>query len=832
MAVYMRKRNLVTAYATRLARREWKRFLLPFLSLSITAIVLSLTLLLTSASNTLLSEQAKALLGGDVVIESTSPIEAALILENFSSVPETISAQISFTATLESEAGTAAVSVRVVDEAFPIYGEAMTNTGPYMYPSGGEIILDEASAEQLAAGVGDTVFFGTTAFTVSAILTSEPTSLLGGFRFLPRVLLSTEGLQQADIAIALFRPEYEYAVAVDELTTEEKEQLRAFARDSSGQYQVRIAGENQGGLQAGLGLVRDFLIVAVLITAVLATVNVYASTVYLITVEQKSFAIMLSLGLTKRRLTGVLGLSLAYVVLLANVFGALVGKGLFWLTQTFVEREFRVVLPHPEYIMVQSFTAIFLFIIALSAFAPTLQHLLSLSPKQILAGDNSDRAGVSTKLLALITGITLVPLLFVSAWLLDNIVQGIGTVLGVGVVYLGIATLFSLLLAIVYKMRGVFSFWLRSIIAYKRADGLFGIISFTSLFVALTALSTLVLLQTSLERYLTNDLSRTVPSTYVIDVQPSQRDALLAAFPEVTLFSNTPARIIAIDALQVQEALLDDTSQVDRELGREFNVTSRDNLLESERIVAGQAWTGTPGEVSVDIDFAQRASINLGSTIVFSVQGFLIEGRVTSFRETDSRSGLPFFYFVLAPEDLEKFPVVYFGYSYQTDERQDSLSRFVANTTPNVTVLKTQALAPLLIQITSLLLLVILVVAIPPLLIAVLLIITLIISSYSTRRLESARLRSLGATKNQVLIQYLMETSLLTISAGSLAYVFGVVVAYGVAQFYFKLDTFVLFDFGLLLSLGAIVVLVLMLGTYLFKTDTMKLRELLSYSDH
>jgi len=827
----MRKHSLVIAYATRLVRREWKRFLLPFLSLSITAIVLSLTLLLTSASNALLNEQAKALLGGDVVIESTSPIKDELFLDNFSNPPKTISSQISFTATIESEAGTAAVSMRVVDEAFPIYGDAMTNIGQYTYPSSGEIILDEASAEQLVADVGDTIFFGTTAFTVSAILTSEPTSLLSGFRFLPRVLLSTEGLQQSNITLDLFRPEYEYAIAVDELSAEEKERLQAFATDSSGQYQVRIAGENQGGLQAGLGLVRDFLIIAVLITAILATVNVYASTVYLITVERKSFAIMLSLGLTKKRLTAVLGLSLTYVVLLANVFGAFVGKGLFWLTQVFVEREFSITLPHPEYFMVQSFTAIFLFIIALSAFTPTLQNLLSLSPKQILAGDTNDKARVNTKLLALITGITLFPLLFVSAWLLGNVVQGIGTIIGVGVIYLGIAALFSLLLAIIYRVRGMFPFWLRSIIAYKRADGLFGIISFTSLFVALTALSTLVLLQTSLERYLTNDLSRTVPSTYVIDVQPSQRDVLLAQFPEVALFSNTPARIIAIDNLQVQEELLDDSSQVDRELGREFNITSRNNLLESERIVAGQTWSGTPGEISVDIDFAKRANINLGSTLVFSVQGFLIEGTVTSFRETDSRSGLPFFYFVLAPSDLESFSVVYFGYSYQTDEQQDALSRFVANTMPNVTILKTQSLAPLIIQITSLLLLVILVVAIPPLLIAILLIITLIISSYGVRRLEGARLRSLGATKNQVLVQYLTETSLLTVSAGVLAYLFSVAIAYGVSQYYFELDSFVLFDLKLLLTLSAIILLVLLVGTYLFKTDTMKLRELLSYGD-
>ena len=68
------------------------------------------------------------------------------------------------------------------------------------------------------------------------------------------------------------------------------------------------------GLQFGLETVSDFLIVAVLITAILAAVNVYASTVYLVTVERKSLAVLLALGLTKRKLVYVLGTALGYAV--------------------------------------------------------------------------------------------------------------------------------------------------------------------------------------------------------------------------------------------------------------------------------------------------------------------------------------------------------------------------------------------------------------------------------------------------------------------------------------------------------------------------------------
>ena len=100
------------------------------------------------------------------------------------------------------------------------------------------------------------------------------------------------------------------------------------------------------------------------------------------------------------------------------------------------------------------------------------------------------------------------------------------------------------------------------------------------------------------------------------------------------------------------------------------------------------------------------------------------------------------------------------------------------------------------------------------------------------RRLESARLRALGATTNQVLAQYLVETSALTLSAAILAYVCAIGVTYGVVTYVFEFDTVVMFSPLLIVALSLVIIVVLILGTYLFKTDTMKLRELLSYDSH
>jgi len=258
----------------------------------------------------------------------------------------------------------------------------------------------------------------------------------------------------------------------------------------------------------------------------------------------------------------------------------------------------------------------------------------------------------------------------------------------------------------------------------------------------------------------------------------------------------------------------------------------RSELAAGETVTSGVWGNGRSGEISVDEDFAAQANISLGSKVAFSIQGFPVVGTVTSFRSTDSRSGLPFFYFVLAPVDAGQFPSVYFGFSYFDVAEQQALGRFLASNAPNVSVLETQAIGPLVIRIVSTLLLMVLIVTLPPLLIATLLIATLVVSSYGARRREGARLRALGATKSSVLWQYLVETISLTAVAALSAYLLSVLVTYLISTYFLRLDSFVWFDLQLVFGLSLIVFLVGLIGLYLFKTDTMPLRELLSYGDN
>lgn len=821
--------KLVLLYSWRIVRREWRRFTLPLASLTVTSVVLLLILLLTAASDGLLSEQARELQGGDVVIESTSPIDGESFFATAGLEPEAVANQLSFSATLQSESATSPFSLNVIDSAYPLYGELTLASGSFTRLAPGQLLLDQAGLEKLAVSVGDTVSFGDASLVVTEVFLSEPTSLFGGFRFLPVAFISQESFVSANIDPALLRVEYSYAAKLPSLSTSDIESVRELAA-ASPELDVNIAGLDQRGLQFGLRTVSDFLVIAVLITAVLAAVNVYASILYLVTIERKSLAVLLALGLSKRKLVAVLGTTLLYIVIVASAVGIGIAVATFMFAQDFIATNYIISLPTPSLYLYTAITIALVGLIALMSFIPAIYRSLSLNPKQILiGGDSVVTFGGSYLSLLTITVSTLVPLIALAAFLLGSFMRGLAVILVIALVYVVISALYTFVLSRLYRWRKKFSFFARSVVSQKYTDGLFGVVSFTSLFVALTALCVLVLVQSSLERFLINDLSSTVPSTYVLDVQPSQKDALVAEFPELELFSNTRARIIDIDGLRIQEELDAGNQDISGDLGREYNLTDRNNLLSSETLVEGVWSEGRAGEISVDSDFAEQANIMLGSSVTFLIQGFEVTGEVTSMRETDSRSGLPFFYFVMSPEDIGMFPSVYFGFAYFEPDMQAELGRFLADTMPNISMIETQALQPLIAQLIGTFLVLILIVTIPPLVIATLLIAMLVISLYGTRKREGARFRALGMTRTQSFWQYMIETISVTLIASVFAYLLGLLAATVVGVYFLQLDSIVLFDMELLAGLGLVLFFVIGIALYMYKTDTMALRELLSY---
>jgi putative ABC transport system permease protein len=373
---------------------------------------------------------------------------------------------------------------------------------------------------------------------------------------------------------------------------------------------------------------------------------------------------------------------------------------------------------------------------------------------------------------------------------------------------------------------------LKLITAQKKFDGFFGLITFASLFVALTSVYNLSILRTSIEEYLRKDLTRTLPSTYILDVQKSQQENLLANFPAITLFPNVRARIVEIDGLNIQKELENKNASIDRELGREFNLTYRDYLLSSEKLIQGNFANLKTGEVSLEKSFADRANIKMGSSVKFLIQGFEIVTTVTSIREADTRSGLPFFYFILSPDELSQYPATFFGYANFDTTKQGELKNYLAENLPNVSIIDTSAITKVGEELINVLLLIILIITIPPIVLSSMLIVTILSSLSKDRKRDGARLMALGKENKYVRNFYILESTSSVVLASGFAYVFALVLSNFVILEYLKIKNLVYFDFISFYIFIFILFGIILVSVLLWRKGNKSLREYLNYEEN
>jgi putative ABC transport system permease protein len=712
-----------------------------------------------------------------------------------------------------------------------LYGQLEIEGRSYEFPAADEVYVERTVLDRLQLSVGSELSIGSVGYRIRGVIQREPDALVQGFRFAPRMILSEAGLVRASITLAESRSEYEYRYRFNQPVPETVLQSVVEKAEQSG-FETRVAGDGKSGFLRRLANVERFFLITILIGAVLSSVNVYANTLSLVTRLRRSFAIFLVLGATKRAIISLVLSIVATLTLVATLFGALVGLILVGWLYAWVKGEVGIALSISAAPTALAIVVLGTLATSLAAAIPALRELLSLQPTFLLTGHRAESAARSSWIVVSMSAVSFLPLFVLATWLLGQADRAALSIGGTLAAFIVLAALIMLVLRFLYRERGRASFFFRTIIAEKYSDGIFGTVAATSLALALTSIFALSLLERSLERFFETGIGTTIPSAYVIDVQKDQLSIVNRIIPSATLFPNIRARIQQIDARRIQERLRDESSGEDRELGREFNLTYRTELLSSEEIIDGTWQADRTGQVSVDSEFAERVGIRIGSTVEFFIQGVTVEAKVTSLRKTDTTSGLPFFYFVLHPKDVERFPASYFGYAETGPDELRGIERALAAEVPNVSVLDTSAIGRTVREVTTTVLALLSVITLPPLLLATLLLVTLIASTFAGRRRDALRLRVLGMTRRRTIWLYLVETMLTVffVSFGALFLAQGIV--FILTEWVLDAVDPVFFDARILeIALGLMFAL-LAYALVLLRTRERNLRDALAYEEN
>jgi putative ABC transport system permease protein len=215
------------------------------------------------------------------------------------------------------------------------------------------------------------------------------------------------------------------------------------------------------------------------------------------------------------------------------------------------------------------------------------------------------------------------------------------------------------------------------------------------------------LLQNNLLIDLQTDGGPDRPNLVLFDVQRDQRDAVVALLEERgTRLDDrapmVPARIAGLRGERIESVLAtagetEAATEEERDqrwaLRREYRLSYRAELRDTERVVAGE-WWGTlppgagPTPVSLERELAETLGVGVGDHITWDIQGVPIESTVSSLREVDWGRLATNFFVVFPPGPLDEAPqsVVLIGHLAGEDARA-TLQRDLVGAFPNVSVL-------------------------------------------------------------------------------------------------------------------------------------------------
>ncbi len=218
-------------------------------------------------------------------------------------------------------------------------------------------------------------------------------------------------------------------------------------------------------------------------------------------------------------------------------------------------------------------------------------------------------------------------------------------------------------------------------------------------------------------------------------------------------------------------------------LRREYRSTYRDTVTSGEKIVQGKwfasgssAARGDTGEVSFEKDVAEELRIKLGDVITWDVQGAEIASRVTSLREVTWARFEPNFFAVFSPPSLREAPKQFVllatvqGNAVVAGLQRDVVSRF-----PNVSSLDLSLIKETVARIVRKVSTAIRFMALFSLAMGIPVLFSAVAATRRDRIREAVLLKTLGATRGQIMRILFAEYALL----GLLGSLTGMVLAIG-----------------------------------------------------
>lgn len=808
-----------------LARREmrssWQRLFFFFICIAIgVGSIVALRSLLQNLKASVNSE-ARVLLTADVQVASNAPFteESQRLLQTYYRNPGVVAhTEMLETATMVRPADSTStfapkmVELKAVQPEFPFYGEVSLSNGQrydHALLKNRGALVRQAVLTSFNLQVGGQILINDQSFTIRGVIEREPGNTLNAFSFGPRVLIDYD--DAAQIGLLGFGSRARYRVlfktqdyAVNGLTTQMRQ-----AFQSQPLITVRSFRYSQDRLSNSLTQVEDFLSLIGLVILVLGGIGISSATRVFINQKMKTIAILKTLGSNNRR---VLAAYLLQVMLL-GLLGSLLGLVLAKLTLLAVPAYFGDRLPlNIDFRLTWSAMlqglGIGVLISLLFSLVPLLE-IRRIKPILVIRSGLTDDTGAPSWWRdPLRVGVSLVAgagLLALAGWQAGSLKIGAIFLAGLAAMTLVLNFAAWALMRALRSLRQIPSFALRQGVNSLYRPGNQTRIILLAVGLGVFFVVAVRLLQVNLLNEFNLDLNNTQRADlYLIDIQRDQVAPLGAFIKEATgnaapLIPTIRARISQINGREAnpERAQVNDNRGL---LGREYVLTYRPKLDESETILAGTFWDGTPtpagdeAEISIEELLNKELGLELGDRITFDVLGKPVTARVTSVRRVDWRNARTGFLVVFRPGALDNAPTMYVSAlrgpkpGTENGNARAVFQRNLVERFPNVSVIDVYDIIEVARGIVENVSLAISFVGGFVFLSGLLILVGSIAMTKFHRLYESAILKTLGAKRQLIVVTLLVEYGILGLLAGALGSTAAIALTWVVSKYALQIN--------------------------------------------
>ncbi|RZL38208.1 MAG: FtsX-like permease family protein [Pedobacter sp.] len=731
-----------------------------------------------------IDNQAKELTGADLIVEARKELskQRQLMLDSLGderSKEKSFASMVYFV----KNGGSRLTQVKALEGNYPYYGsiETAPSSAAKNFQQEKKALVDQTLLMQFNAKVGDSIKIGEVTFEIAGSLIKAPGQTGLSTTVAPVVYIPLKYLAETELLKVGSRVTYKFFYRFDNANTAE-----AFVKKHEKDFEIEgintdtIASKKE---ETGRSFkdVNRFLALSGFIALLLGCVGVGSAIHVYIQEKLGAIATLRCLGLRAWQAFKIYLIQIFFIGLIAAVIGATLGTLIQFLLPI-VLKDFLPVTITMQISWSAVGQGILLGLVISVLFAlPSLLSVRKISPL------NAIRASVEqakTKFDPLQGLVYILMFLFILGFTylqMSGWIQTIAFTLGIAIAFALLIAFSKLLMFLVRKMlpQSLSYVWRQGFANLYRPNNQTLMLT-VSIGLATAFIATLFFVQGILINRVTLSAGSNQPNMVLFDIQSSQKDALntLTKERKLPLMNQVPIITMRIEEINGKKASADSTNR--GAFRGEIRATYQDTLTAAEKIVAGK-WIGKVddnGEIRISLDqnYAKRIGAKVNDKIVFNVQGMLIPTIVGSLREvnwgrlqTNFRVVFPSGVLEDAPQFhvlMTRVPSSQVSAQYQGE---------VVKAFPNISVIDLDLVLKLLDEILDKIGFVIRFMAGFSMITGWVVLISAVLTSKNQRIKESILLRTMGASKKQILSINAIEYFFL----GSLAALAGLILAYG-----------------------------------------------------